>query len=348
MRGNAHGMPSFVCVLCLQLTQLSRVLVMLLYQSACVHFVHCRHKIDQSLQGGVCLYLYCQLGCSCVPLLRCRKLVVPVVKRFEGFCTAATQHAVKGFMARQGAGSKAGGRILPNSSSSCSSSRSNASSTEHASSQNKCSIPATPAATAGTGTPKSSEGSSSEHLDSSMWTAGLHDWHPRCILCMEEQSKLQLQSRGVSMPDCGTCPSSTPTCFDIKCPSTHAARDIGVHNCCMDSPCSSSGRSGVCSSQCSSTVSRAPSSSSSDDSDSSGSSSNGSNSSCSSSNGDSSSSSKTSSSDSNGSNSPWPVACDDPFLWRRLLWKLLGKLSPEAQAFYATHADMCPHHEDVG
>ena len=39
----------------------------------------------------------------------------------------------------------------------------------------------------------------------------------------------------------------------------------------------------------------------------------------------------------------WPVAYDDPFLWRRLMWRLLGKLSPEAQAFYAQYLGMCPH-----
>jgi len=56
-------------------------------------------------------------------------------------------------------------------------------------------------------------------------------------------------------------------------------------------------------------------------------------------------SSTTSSTSSSSPPSPclWPVAYDDPFLWRRLLWRLLGKLSPEAQAFYATHLAMCPH-----
>jgi hypothetical protein len=39
----------------------------------------------------------------------------------------------------------------------------------------------------------------------------------------------------------------------------------------------------------------------------------------------------------------WPVAYDDPFLWRRLMWGLLGKLSAEAQAFYANTLGMCPH-----
>jgi len=44
--------------------------------------------------------------------------------------------------------------------------------------------------------------------------------------------------------------------------------------------------------------------------------------------------------------SSWPVAYDDPFLWRRLMWKLLGKLSPHAQAFYAQYLALCPHCND--
>ncbi|WIA19934.1 hypothetical protein OEZ85_005822 [Tetradesmus obliquus] len=36
----------------------------------------------------------------------------------------------------------------------------------------------------------------------------------------------------------------------------------------------------------------------------------------------------------------------DPFLWRRLLWLLLGKLSPASQAFYAQYAAACPHCPD--
>jgi hypothetical protein len=31
------------------------------------------------------------------------------------------------------------------------------------------------------------------------------------------------------------------------------------------------------------------------------------------------------------------------FMWRRLLWQLLGKLSPESQAFYAQYLVVCPH-----
>jgi hypothetical protein len=41
-----------------------------------------------------------------------------------------------------------------------------------------------------------------------------------------------------------------------------------------------------------------------------------------------------------------PVHYADPFMWRRLLWQLLGKLSPEAQAFYAQHLAACPHCPD--
>ncbi|WIA40229.1 hypothetical protein OEZ86_013611 [Tetradesmus obliquus] len=36
----------------------------------------------------------------------------------------------------------------------------------------------------------------------------------------------------------------------------------------------------------------------------------------------------------------------DPFLWRRLLWLLLGKLSPASQAFYTQYAAACPHCPD--
>jgi hypothetical protein len=42
----------------------------------------------------------------------------------------------------------------------------------------------------------------------------------------------------------------------------------------------------------------------------------------------------------------WPVPYDDAFMWRRLLWQLLGELSPEAQAFYAVYLAMCPHATD--
>lgn len=66
-------------------------------------------------------------------------------------------------------------------------------------------------------------------------------------------------------------------------------------------------------------------------------------------NADSSSKSHTSSSGGDGG-SPFlsfPVPYDDPFLYRRLLWRLLGKLSPEAQALLAKHAHICPHHTDM-
>jgi hypothetical protein len=53
----------------------------------------------------------------------------------------------------------------------------------------------------------------------------------------------------------------------------------------------------------------------------------------------------TSSSSSGGSGvfTCFPVQYDDPFLYRRLLWQLLGKLSPEAQAFMSKQAQGCPH-----
>jgi hypothetical protein len=52
---------------------------------------------------------------------------------------------------------------------------------------------------------------------------------------------------------------------------------------------------------------------------------------------------QTSSSSSSSAASSDPVPYTDPFMWRRLLWQLLGKLSPEAQAFYAQHLAVCPH-----
>jgi hypothetical protein len=54
------------------------------------------------------------------------------------------------------------------------------------------------------------------------------------------------------------------------------------------------------------------------------------------------------SSSSSGPYTGWAVPYDDPFLWRRLMWQLLGKLSPEAQAFYSTYLAMCPHATDRG
>jgi hypothetical protein len=42
-----------------------------------------------------------------------------------------------------------------------------------------------------------------------------------------------------------------------------------------------------------------------------------------------------------------PVPYSDPFMWRRLLWQLLGKLSPEAQAFHAQYSAACPHCPDL-
>eukprot|EP00775_Hariotina_reticulata_P007198 gene7198-7412_t len=43
------------------------------------------------------------------------------------------------------------------------------------------------------------------------------------------------------------------------------------------------------------------------------------------------------------------VSWTDPFMWRRLLWQLLGKLNPAAQGFYATRLMACPHcsHKEV-
>jgi hypothetical protein len=36
----------------------------------------------------------------------------------------------------------------------------------------------------------------------------------------------------------------------------------------------------------------------------------------------------------------------DPFSWRRLVWGLLGRLKPTAQAWYVQHYGMCPHCPD--
>jgi hypothetical protein len=60
------------------------------------------------------------------------------------------------------------------------------------------------------------------------------------------------------------------------------------------------------------------------------------------------SSSSGSSSSRSGPYTGWTVPYDDPFMWRRLMWQLLGKLSPEAQAFYSTYLAMCPHATDAG
>jgi hypothetical protein len=57
------------------------------------------------------------------------------------------------------------------------------------------------------------------------------------------------------------------------------------------------------------------------------------------------------SSSSGGSSSPaaaglygsLPASWSDPFMMRRLLWDLLGKLKPTAQAWFRQYADMCPH-----
>jgi hypothetical protein len=41
-----------------------------------------------------------------------------------------------------------------------------------------------------------------------------------------------------------------------------------------------------------------------------------------------------------------PVPWSDPFMMRRLLWDLLGKLKPTAQAWFKQYADMCPHTDE--
>jgi hypothetical protein len=42
-----------------------------------------------------------------------------------------------------------------------------------------------------------------------------------------------------------------------------------------------------------------------------------------------------------------PVSWSDPFMMRRLLWDLLGKLKPTAQAWFREHFNMCPHRLDI-
>jgi len=46
------------------------------------------------------------------------------------------------------------------------------------------------------------------------------------------------------------------------------------------------------------------------------------------------------------SSSPRPVPWDDPFMWRRLLWQLLGKLNPQHRPSTATVA-RCAHTEQL-
>jgi hypothetical protein len=39
----------------------------------------------------------------------------------------------------------------------------------------------------------------------------------------------------------------------------------------------------------------------------------------------------------------FPVPWSDPFMMRRLLWDLLGRVKPTAQQWFKTHANLCPH-----
>jgi len=55
----------------------------------------------------------------------------------------------------------------------------------------------------------------------------------------------------------------------------------------------------------------------------------------------------TSSSGSSGLYGQFPVSWSDPFMMRRLLWDLLGKIKPTAQAWFKKHARMCPHSTSV-
>jgi len=54
-------------------------------------------------------------------------------------------------------------------------------------------------------------------------------------------------------------------------------------------------------------------------------------------------SSSSSSSGSAGLYGQFPVSWSDPFMMRRLLWDLLGKIKPTAQAWFKKHTRLCPH-----
>jgi hypothetical protein len=43
----------------------------------------------------------------------------------------------------------------------------------------------------------------------------------------------------------------------------------------------------------------------------------------------------------------FPVHWSDPYLMRRLLWDLLGRVKPTAQDWFRQHANMCPHCVDI-
>ncbi|KAF6253356.1 hypothetical protein COO60DRAFT_427608 [Scenedesmus sp. NREL 46B-D3] len=49
------------------------------------------------------------------------------------------------------------------------------------------------------------------------------------------------------------------------------------------------------------------------------------------------------SSSSSSSCAPSPVSTDDPFMWRRLIWGLMGRVKPAARRLYAAEKGMCPH-----
>jgi len=53
------------------------------------------------------------------------------------------------------------------------------------------------------------------------------------------------------------------------------------------------------------------------------------------------------SSGSSGLYGQFPVSWSDPFMMRRLLWDLLGKVKPTAQAWFKKHARMCPHRMSI-
>jgi hypothetical protein len=38
-----------------------------------------------------------------------------------------------------------------------------------------------------------------------------------------------------------------------------------------------------------------------------------------------------------------PLDTADPFMWRRLMWGLLGRIKPSARKLYAAEKHMCPH-----
>jgi hypothetical protein len=52
-------------------------------------------------------------------------------------------------------------------------------------------------------------------------------------------------------------------------------------------------------------------------------------------------------SSSNSSSAAARVDVGDPFMWRRLMWGLFGRVKPSAQRLYAAEQGMCPHSDST-